>query len=134
MANFEGVRFFGMTKIPIMKCASMSLQRCDWLTSTVFHFFRANQHTNPSHGICYTHCISYSQTLTIIRFCIMDKTPWYSNFPPPRSAPRTMTHEEVYALLTNPETMPGRDYLIVDVRRTDFGVYPSFELLLKVTG
>lgn len=36
MPNFEGLRFFGMTKIPIMKCSSMSLQRCDWLASHHF--------------------------------------------------------------------------------------------------
>ena len=47
----------------------------------------------------------------------MESTP-----PPPHSKARTMTHEEVAALIKNPEKSPGKDYIVVDVRRTDFEV------------
>jgi arsenical-resistance protein 2 len=47
---------------------------------------------------------------------------WYSNFPDPRSQPRSMTDEQVATLVKDPEKRGGRDYIIVDVRRTDFEV------------
>jgi hypothetical protein len=52
----------------------------------------------------------------------MDNVPWYNNFPDPRSMPRSMTDAEVSALVRDPEKHAGRDYIIVDVRRTDFEV------------
>jgi hypothetical protein len=54
----------------------------------------------------------------------MDNVPWYNNFPDPRSTPRSMTDIEVAALVRNPEKHVGKDYIIVDVRRTDFEVPP----------
>lgn len=47
---------------------------------------------------------------------------WYNNFPEPRSSPRSMTDVEVAALITNPAKSAGKDYIVIDVRRTDFGV------------
>ena len=44
--------------------------------------------------------------------------------PPPHSKARTMTHEEAAALMKDPDKSPGKDYIIVDVRRTDFEVIP----------
>ncbi len=79
---------------------------------------RAEAHTGSSYFLMYYSKAPYFHHL------LMDKTPWYANFPTPRSTPRTMTNEEVFALLTNPEKKAGKDYLIVDVRRTDFGVSP----------
>ena len=112
-----------------MKRSNESLQRCDWVAPTLFQFFKAALEPistrTATHADLLTHSIFLFPTLTIfIRFSLMDKAPWYSNFPTPRSTPRTMTNEEVSALLTNPETKAGKDYLIIDVRRTDFGVSP----------
>lgn len=45
--------------------------------------------------------------------------------PPPHSKPRGMTHEEVAALMKNPDKKVGKDYIVVDVRRTDFEVIIS---------
>jgi hypothetical protein len=47
---------------------------------------------------------------------------WYDNLPSPRSSPRSMTDTEIAALITNSTKSVGKDYIIVDVRRTDFGV------------
>jgi hypothetical protein len=33
-----------------------------------------------------------------------------------------MPHEEVAALMKNPDKKAGKDYIVVDVRRTDFEV------------
>jgi hypothetical protein len=43
--------------------------------------------------------------------------------PPPHSKARGLRHEEVAALMRDPKKKPGKDYIIVDVRRTDFEVY-----------
>ena len=48
--------------------------------------------------------------------------PWYNNFPSPRSTVLSMTHLDVAELLTSPLKEAGKDFLIVDVRRTDFEV------------
>ena len=47
---------------------------------------------------------------------------WYHEFPTPKTTPRSMTDVEVAALLLDPEKRPGKDFIIIDVRRTDFGV------------
>jgi len=49
-------------------------------------------------------------------------SPWYSNFPEPKSTPRSITDQDLASLLTDLNKKAGRDYLIVDVRRTDFQV------------
>lgn len=49
-------------------------------------------------------------------------TPWYTNFPTPRSSARALTDEEVATLMRDPAKKAGKDYVIVDVRRTDFEV------------
>ena len=56
----------------------------------------------------------------------MESTP-----PPPHSKARTMSHEEVAALIKNPEKSPGKDYIVVDVRRTDFEVI-SYEIGINI--
>ena len=60
--------------------------------------------------------------------------PWYSNFPDPRSKPRSMTDEQVATLVKDPEKRVGRDYIIVDVRRTDFEVAHSPTIPIGVEG
>lgn len=57
----------------------------------------------------------------------MDKA-WYSNFPTPRASPREMKVDEVAALINDPKKGPGKDYVIVDVRRTDFGVCSALQI------
>jgi arsenical-resistance protein 2 len=52
----------------------------------------------------------------------MDKIPWYSHFPSPHSKPQSITHDAVAKLIQDPEKLAGKDYIIVDVRRTDFDV------------
>jgi hypothetical protein len=50
---------------------------------------------------------------------------WYDNFPSPESKPRPMSPKELVALINDPHEKAGKDYIVVDVRRTDFGV-PHF--------
>jgi arsenical-resistance protein 2 len=52
--------------------------------------------------------------------------PWYTNFPTPISSPASITHEALAALMKNPDHTAGKDYLVIDVRRTDFGVPYSY--------
>ena len=56
--------------------------------------------------------------------------PWYTKFPAPRSKPRSMTDEQVAQFVKDPEKLVGRDYIIVDVRRTDFEVRSRHLLIL----
>ena len=42
--------------------------------------------------------------------------------PPPHSKARGLSHEALAALMRDPMKKPGRDYIVVDVRRTDFEV------------
>jgi len=49
--------------------------------------------------------------------------PWYNNFPCPSSTPRSISDEEVATLIQDPNKIVGQHYIIVDVRRTDFGVF-----------
>jgi hypothetical protein len=52
------------------------------------------------------------------------ETPWHNNFPQPKSKPQSLSNTEVVnSLLNDPSKIPGKDYVIVDVRRTDFEVY-----------
>lgn len=52
---------------------------------------------------------------------------WYDKFPTPQSTPGKITAEELHSKLisvkTNDEGVPlGKDFLVVDVRRTDLDV------------
>jgi len=51
--------------------------------------------------------------------------PWHKNFPTPRSNPIRMSPFEVVELLRSPDKRAGKDYIVVDVRRADFGVSTS---------
>jgi hypothetical protein len=48
---------------------------------------------------------------------------WYTNFPTPKSNPRSITDHDVATLIVDPNKKAGRDYIVVDVRRTDFEVF-----------
>jgi hypothetical protein len=45
-----------------------------------------------------------------------------------------MTHEEVAAIMNDPEKKPGKDYIVVDVRRTDFEVISSLLTGVLIVG
>ncbi|KAI8616979.1 hypothetical protein BC830DRAFT_1062892 [Chytriomyces sp. MP71] len=46
---------------------------------------------------------------------------WTDAFPTPTSAPERWSRAQVAALLRDPSLTNGKDFAIVDVRRTDFG-------------
>ncbi|KAK4216876.1 arsenical-resistance protein 2 [Rhypophila decipiens] len=47
--------------------------------------------------------------------------PWYAAFPEPRTSPvATIPREKVLATLKDASLVSGRDYVLVDLRRTDF--------------
>ncbi|KAM0791094.1 hypothetical protein ACM66B_004384 [Microbotryomycetes sp. NB124-2] len=46
-----------------------------------------------------------------------DSTPWHASFPAPESQPEQITHEELHTRMKNGGT---KDFVVVDVRRTDF--------------
>jgi hypothetical protein len=47
---------------------------------------------------------------------------WHASLPQPVSRPKNITAEELKALITKEGAVSGRDYIVVDVRRTDFEV------------
>ncbi|KAM7187493.1 oxidoreductase [Naviculisporaceae sp. PSN 640] len=47
--------------------------------------------------------------------------PWYAAFPPPKTSPvATIPREEVLAMLKDENLVSGKNYVLVDLRRTDF--------------
>ncbi|PVG04094.1 Rhodanese-like protein [Serendipita vermifera] len=46
--------------------------------------------------------------------------PWPASLPEPVSKPKHITPEELKAIITKEGAVSGRDYIVVDVRRTDF--------------
>ncbi|KAK4052624.1 hypothetical protein OIO90_004252 [Microbotryomycetes sp. JL221] len=49
-----------------------------------------------------------------------DSAPWHAAFPSPKSQPDAISHEQLYARMTQVESNEARDFVVVDVRRTDF--------------
>lgn len=50
-------------------------------------------------------------------------SPWYAAYPRPRHLqPGTVTREQVLAMLKRVESAEGRDFILVDLRRTDHEV------------
>ncbi|CZT24140.1 related to arsenate reductase (Arc2) [Ramularia collo-cygni] len=45
--------------------------------------------------------------------------PWHANFPAPKSTAGSMSREQLLGLLQDQKKLPGRDFLLVDLRRTD---------------
>ena len=54
---------------------------------------------------------------------------WWDAYPPPQSTPAVIPRETVMSWLQSPDKMPGKDYLIVDVRRIDHTVLPKVFVL-----
>ena len=48
--------------------------------------------------------------------------PWHENFPSPKAELRSISPDELVKLISDPSKVAGKDYLVVDVRRTDFAV------------
>jgi arsenical-resistance protein 2 len=47
--------------------------------------------------------------------------PWYASYPEPRNKqPGAVTREQLLAMMTDGQSNAGKDYILVDVRRTDF--------------
>jgi hypothetical protein len=53
------------------------------------------------------------------------KIPWHSIFPNPHSNPQVMKPVELKDLMQSGDLESGKDFLVVDVRRTDFEVSSS---------
>lgn len=52
----------------------------------------------------------------------MVEKPWHANFPVPKAELRSLSHDQVAAMMVDEGKVAGRDYFVVDVRRTDFAV------------
>jgi hypothetical protein len=52
----------------------------------------------------------------------MVEKPWHANFPSPKAELRSVAHDEVAKMISDPSQVAGKDYVVVDVRRTDFAV------------
>ena len=62
-------------------------------------------------------CLAYSAKMSQVS----PITPWTDAFPKPRSDPGAISDEELVELIKTKQA--GKDYIVVDVRRTDFEVY-----------
>jgi len=50
------------------------------------------------------------------------EVPWYKTLDPPKSTARVLQAEDVAKLVRDETRIPGKDYVVVDVRRNDFKV------------
>jgi len=50
------------------------------------------------------------------------EVPWYKTLDPPKSTARVLQAEDVAKLVRDETQIPGKDYVVVDVRRNDFKV------------
>ncbi|GFZ42348.1 hypothetical protein JCM24511_00063 [Saitozyma sp. JCM 24511] len=53
------------------------------------------------------------------------KKTWYSDLPTPTANPADISVSELRALMDDPGLVAGRDYIVVDVRRTDLDEEPA---------
>lgn len=51
----------------------------------------------------------------------VEEKPWYADLPAPRSIPGSITRENLLSWLEEGK-VAGKDFVLVDVRRTDFEV------------
>ena len=61
----------------------------------------------------------------------MVEKPWHANFPSPKAQLRSVSSDEVAKLISDPSKVAGKDYVVVDVRRTDFAVPLAFHPLIQ---
>jgi arsenical-resistance protein 2 len=55
-----------------------------------------------------------------------EETPWHAAFPAPKIAAASISRDDILQWLQGQEHVAGRDFVLVDVRRADFEVYPLF--------
>jgi hypothetical protein len=54
-------------------------------------------------------------------------TPWHAVYPPPlNKSPAAMTRLEVLEMMKDGNNVAGKDYVLIDLRRTDHEVAPTF--------
>jgi arsenical-resistance protein 2 len=72
-----------------------------------------DQHHNHSHGHAHEHCLKMARR--------EDGTPWWTDFPEPKSVAARVEPEYVLRLLQELEALAGqpRGFLLVDARRSD---------------
>lgn len=72
-----------------------------------------HDHTTHKHGHPHEHCLKMARR--------EDGTPWWADFPEPRSVAVQVTPEYVCHLIQTQELLQSksRDFLLVDARRTD---------------
>lgn len=49
-------------------------------------------------------------------------SPWHAAYPTPRNSPATISREEVLDMIKRSAETPSRDYVLIDLRRTDYEV------------
>jgi hypothetical protein len=56
-------------------------------------------------------------------------TPWHAAYPSPLSkTPSAMTRQEVLNMIKDSRNIAGKDYVLVDLRRADHEVAPTFHI------
>jgi arsenical-resistance protein 2 len=60
-----------------------------------------------------------------------EQQPWHAAFPAPVSKAAFVTREETLQLFSS--KTPGKDFILVDVRRTDFEVVHTYTHTLSIT-
>ena len=58
--------------------------------------------------------------------------PWYAAYPAPKSQPAGMTREAVLGMMK--DSVAGKDYVLVDLRRADHDVRVASPPLLQTDG
>jgi arsenical-resistance protein 2 len=56
-------------------------------------------------------------------------TPWHAAYPSPLcKTPAAMTRQEVLNMIKDSKNIAGKNYVLVDLRRTDHEVAPTFRI------
>lgn len=56
-------------------------------------------------------------------------TPWHAAYPPPlNKTPTAMTRQEVLEVMKDSKNIAGKNYVLIDLRRTDHEVAPTFHV------
>jgi arsenical-resistance protein 2 len=59
-------------------------------------------------------------------------TPWHAAYPSPLcKTPAAMTRQEVLNMIKDSKNIAGKNYVLVDLRRTDHEVAPTFTFSVK---
>ena len=56
-------------------------------------------------------------------------TPWHAAYPPPlNKTPAAMTRQAVLEMMKDGKNIAGKNYILIDLRRTDHEVAPTFRV------